>query len=143
MIIKQSTRFLVLLLALLVVANSPAQEPANGAASLVPDLNSLPNDWWTHFEGSREEVEPRVDTFLTRVGKQIAVLAPQNQLTAESVLDAVRDNLTAYLALLDDPELTIQALEPAAVNYSIDDLLELAAQARDARAGSAEVQLEV
>ncbi len=101
--IKQSTRFLVLLLTILVAANSPAQEAADSAASVGPDLNSLQNNWWAYFEGSRAQVEPRVDAFLGVVGTQIAGLAPQNQETAESMLDAVRDNFTAYLALLDDP----------------------------------------
>jgi len=141
--IKQSTRFLVLLLTILVAVNSPAQEAANGAASAGPDLNSLQNNWWAYFEGPRERVEPRVDAFLGVVGTQIAGLAPQNQETAESMLDAVRDNFTAYLALLDDLKLTQQQLEPAAVDYSIDELLALAALARDARADATEEQLEV
>ena len=141
--IKQSTRFLVLLLIILVAANSPAQEAADNAASGQPDLNSLQNSWWAYFEGSRVQVEPRVDAFLGVIGTQIAGLAPQNQDTAESVLDAVRDNFTAYLALLDDLKPTHQQLEPAAVDYSIDELLALAALARYARADAAEEQLEV
>ncbi len=141
--IAQSTRFLALLMSMLVAANSPAQEAADSAAPAQPDLNSLQNNWWTYFEGSQKQVEPRVDAFLGVVGTQIADLAPQNQETAESVLDAVRDNFTAYLALLDDLKLTQQQLEPAAVDYSIDELLALAALARNARADAAEEQLEV
>ncbi len=141
--ISPSIRFVALLMGMLVALNSPAQEATDGAALTPPDLNSLQNNWWAYFEGPREDVEPRVETFLGGVGRQIVGLTPQNQQTAESVLAAVRDNFTAYLALLDDPELTHQGLEPAAVNYSVDELLGLAALARDARAASAELQLEV
>ena len=141
--IKTSARILALLFCTLVAANSAAQEAADSAAPIPPDLNSLQNNWWVYFEGSREKVEPRVDAFLGVVGTQIADLAPQNQETAESVLDAVRDNFTAYLALSGDLKLTQQQLEPAAVDYSIDELLALAALARNARADSAEEQLEV
>ena len=141
--ISRSTRLTASLLCMLVAVNSPAQEAGGGAAPLQPDLNSLQNNWWTYFEGSQKQVELRVDTFLDVVGTQIASLAPQNQDTAESVLDAVRGNFTAYLALLDDPELTLQRVEPAAVDYSIDELLALAALARDALADAAEEQLEV
>ncbi len=141
--ISRSTRLTASLLCMLVAVNSPAQEAGGNAAPLQPDLNSLQNNWWTYFEGSQKQVELRVDTFLDVVGTQIASLAPQNQDTAESVLDAVRGNFTAYLALLDDPELTLQRVEPAAVDYSIDELLALAALARDALADAAEEQLEV
>jgi len=141
--ISRSTRLTTSLLCMLVAVNSPAQEAGGNAAPLQPDLNSLQNNWWTYFEGSQKQVELRVDTFLDVVGTQIASLAPQNQDTAESVLDAVRGNFTAYLALLDDPELTLQRVEPAAVDYSIDELLALAALARDALADAAEEQLEV
>jgi small-conductance mechanosensitive channel len=141
--ITQPSRILALLLCMLIAVNSAAQENADSSASVQPDLSSLQNNWWANFEGPREDVEPRVASFLDAVGKQIAGLTPQNQQTAESVLAAVRDNFNAYLALLDDPELTLQRLEPAAVDYSIDELLGLASQARDARAGSAEVRIEV
>ena len=139
----QPSRILALLLCMLVAVSSTAQETADSSATVQSDLNSLQNNWWTYFEGPRENVEPRVASFLDAVGKQIAGLTPQNQQTAESVLAAVRDNFHAYLALLDDPELTQQGLDPAAVDYSIDELLGLAAKARDARADSAEVQIEV
>ena len=141
--ITTSARILALLFCTLVATNSPAQEAADSAAPIQPDLNSLPNNWWTYFEGPREQVAPRVDAFLGVIGTQIADLTSQNQETAESVLDAVRDNFTAYLALLDDLKLTQQQLEPAAVDYSIDELLALAALARNARADAAEEQLEV
>jgi len=141
--ITQSTRFLAVLLSILVAANSPAQESEDRIEPSAPDLSSLQSDWWAFFEGSRAEVEPRVDTFLEDVGVQIAGLAPQNQEIAQSVLDSVRGNLTALLALSADTELTLQELPPAALSYSADDLLKLAATARDARSSAGEEQLEV
>jgi small-conductance mechanosensitive channel len=141
--IARSTRIVALLLTLLVAANSPAQNSDDGTAPTAPDLTSLKSDWWTYFEGSREEVEPRIDAFLTEVGSQIVDLAPQNQEIAASMLVVVRDNFTAYLALLDDTVLAPQELPAPAENYTLDDLLGLAAIARDAVAGAAQENLEV
>ena len=129
-----------MLLSVLYIASSPAQEPDNNSAATAPNLYSLPSDWWSYFAGSRAKIEPRVDSFLENAGVQIARLAPQNQEVAQTVLDAVRGNLTAMLSLLDDTELTLHKLAPAALGYSIDDLLGLAATARDARSGAAEEQ---
>ncbi|MDH3490791.1 MAG: mechanosensitive ion channel [Gammaproteobacteria bacterium] len=141
--IAHSTRLLLLLLSLLFAANSFAQETPDTAEPAVPDLRSLQTNWWAYFEGSRAEVEPRIEAYLKDTGVQIAKLAPQNQLIAQSILEAARDNLTAFLALLDDTELEQQELEPAAATYSIDALLKLAADARSARSAAAEEQLEV
>ena len=128
---------------LLVVAAAAAQEAEPSAEPAAPDFASLQTNWWAYFEGTRQDVEPRVQSFLETVGAQIPNLAAQNQQTAQAVLDAVRDNLNAYLALLDDTELTLQELPPPAVSYSIDDLLRLAGTARDAKAGATAEELEV
>jgi small-conductance mechanosensitive channel len=141
--IARLTHFLVLLLSILVTSNSLAQEAEDSAAPAPPDLRSLQNDSWAFFEGPRADVEPRVNTFLEDVGVQTAELAPQNQEIARSILGAVRDNLTALLALLDDVEPAPQELVAEAASYSIDDLLALAAIARDARSDASEEQLEV
>jgi small-conductance mechanosensitive channel len=141
--IARSTRFLVLLLSLLITLSSLAQEAEDSAPPAPPDLHSLQNDSWTYFEGPAAEIAPRVDTFLENSGVQIAELAPQNQETAQSVLDSVRDNFSALLSLLDDVDLTPQELPAEAASYSIGDLLELAATARDARANATAEQLEV
>ena len=141
--IALSTRIVALLLSTLVAVNSPAQESDESAAPITPDLTSLQSDWWTYFEGPRETIEPNIDTFLEDVGAQIASLAPQNQEIAESVMDAVRDNFTAYLALLDYAATAPQTLDEPAANYSLDDLLALAATARDAQSNAEEEQLEV
>jgi len=139
----RSTRLLTILLSLLLAVNSPAQEAGDSSEPAAPDLASLQTDWWTYFEGTREEVEPRIEAFLHNVNVQVADLQPQNQETAQSVVDAVHDNLTVVLGLMDVAELTLQELESAAISYSPDDLLILAAVARSARSGAAEEQLEV
>ena len=141
--IARSTRIVALLLSTLIAVTSPAQDSDNAAAPSTPDLTSLKSDWWTHFEGSRQEVEPRVDVFLAEVGSQIVDLAPQNQEIAASMLVVVRDNFAAYLALLDDSVLAPHTLTAPAENYTLDDLLRLAAIARDALAGAAQENLEV
>ena len=137
------TRIIALLLSTLVAVNSPAQETDDSTAPMTPDLTSLQSDWWTYFEGPPETIEPNIDTFLEDVGEQIANLAPQNQEIAESVLDAVGDNFAVYLALLDDTAVASQALDEPAANYSLEDLLHLAATARVAFSNAAEAQLEV
>jgi hypothetical protein len=141
--IARSTRIIALLLSTLIAVNSPAQDSYDATAPITPDLNSLQSNWWTYFEGPREEVEPRVDAFLTEVGAQIVKLAPQNQEIAASMLVVVRDNFTAYLALVDDSVLAPQELPEPAENYTIDDLLGLAATARNALASAAQEELEV
>jgi small-conductance mechanosensitive channel len=141
--IARSALFVALLLSTLVAVNSPAQESENAAAPISPDLKSLQSNWWTYFEGPREAIEPNIDAFLEDVGSQIPGLAPQNQEIAESVLAAVRDNFTAYLDLLDDTAVAPQVLAEPAESYALDELLELAATARDARSNATEAQLEV
>jgi small-conductance mechanosensitive channel len=134
---------LVLLLAALFAATSLAQQPEESEAPVVPDLTDLQSNWWDYFEGPRAEVGPRKDAFLQDIGAQISDLAPQNQAVAQSVLEAVRDNFTALLALSEDTEFIEQVIPPEAASYSIDDLLRIAAKVREARADAAEEQLEV
>jgi len=136
---------LSILLSLLLTASGFAQEQEADATTepAAPKLSALPNNWWGYFEGSKAEVEPRVNSFLNVLAAETADLAPQNQQIANSVLGAVRDNLNALLALLDDTEHKAQELPPAAISYSIDELLQLAATARDADSKAAEALLEV
>ena len=140
---SRSTRIVTLLLALIVSLGSLAQEAEDSATPIAPDFDALQTNWWSFFEGRRENVEPRVEEFLGTVETQIADLEVQNQEIARSVLTAARDNIAVYLALLDDTELAPQELPPPAVNYSIDDLLGLAATARVALSEAVEEQLEV
>ena len=140
---SQSIRLLAFLLALFMAASSPAQEPDDSTSPPAPDFNSLQTNWWSYFEGPREEAEPRAGEFLQTVESQIPDLEIQNQAIAQSVLAAVRDNITAYLTLLDDNEIPQQELPAPAASYSLDELLELAATARAANANAEEEQIEV
>ncbi len=138
----RSTRHLVTLLSLLLSASAIAQV-VEDSAEPAPDLEALQSDAWAYFEGPRAEIEPRKDTFLATVGIEIADLEPQNQGIAETLLDAVRDNFTALLPLLDDAELDAPELEPEAASYAVEDLLKIAAAAREARTAADIEQLEV
>ena len=120
--IVPATRFLILILGVLAALNSGAQEVEERNTPAVPEPASLAANWWTYFEGTREEVEPRVAAFLDTANVQIADLAPQNQEIAASVLGAVRNNLSAYLNLMDDTEPAVLELPPDAVSYSIEEL---------------------
>ena len=141
--IVPATRLLVLILGVLAALNSGAQEVEERTAPAVPEPASLDANWWTYFEGTREEVEPRVAAFLDTANTQIADLAPQNQEVAASVLGAVRNNLSAYLNLMGETEPAVAEPPPDSVSYSIESLLQLAATARDASAAAAGEQLEV
>jgi len=136
-------RLFAALLGLLLVAAAGAQDQQQAAPPAPPDFAELQTNWWSYFVGDRAEVEPRVQSFLESIKAQIPALDPQNQQTAQAIFEAVRDNLAVYLNLLNDSELTLQELPPPAVSYSLDDLLRLAANARDARAGADAEQLEV
>ena len=101
--ISCSTNWLAVLLSLFLGVNGAfAQEPEETDAPEVPELNSLVTGWWTYFEGTQDEVEPRIALFLEGMSSGIAALSPTNQVIGEAMLRAVRENLTAYLALLDD-----------------------------------------
>ena len=139
----RSKRLHALLLGLFLAFGVAAQEAEQTAEPAAPELADLQSDWWSYFGGPRETVEPRIESFLADVGEQIGQLAPQNQETAQSVLDAVRDNFTVLMTLLDAPEIVPQELPPAAVDYSLDTMLMLAATARQANADAAAEELEV
>ena len=132
------THGLALLLCTFLALDSAAQEDAQNAEPVAPDLSSLKARWWSYFDGDRAEVEPRVATFLEKIGPQIAELDPSNQVVAEADLKAVRDNFNAYLELLDDSKPEPRELPPAPEIYTIPELLELGAAAREARSDAAE-----
>jgi small-conductance mechanosensitive channel len=132
------THGLALLLCTFLALDSAAQEDAQNAEPVAPDLSSLKARWWSYFDGDRPEVEPRVATFLEKIGPQIAELDPSNQVVAEADLKAVRDNFNAYLELLDESKPEPRELPPAPEIYTIPELLELGAAAREARSDAAE-----
>ena len=141
--ILQRTRSTVLLISILLAFSIFAQEAEEVAPRETPNLIVLQTDWWFFFQGTREEVEPRVEPFFAGVESQLADLEPQNEEIAATILVAVRDYVAAYLALLDDPKLDPLELKPAAFEYGIDDLLRLSAEARKADATAREELLEV
>jgi small-conductance mechanosensitive channel len=137
------TGLLALFLGLLLATSGFAQEPDETPEPVAPVLRDLQSDWWTYFVGSQAEVEARTDTFLKDTTAEIAALAPQNQLIAQTILEAARDNFKALFALSEDDDLAPLDMQPEAANYSIGDLLGIAATARDARVAAEQEQTEV
>ncbi len=110
-----------------------AQDDEEAAEPALPDLNSLREDWWAYFEGSRETVLPRIEAFLSHLRDQIADLDSQNQEIATNILDSTRDNYDVYQSLIEPPELDDEWFPEPAAAYTIDQLLDTAAKARKAR----------
>ena len=125
------------------MAAARAQETERDDAPPGLELTKIEAGSWSYFEGSRDEVEARINDFLATAEQEVANLDAANLESGQSLLDAVRDNLSAYLALRSDDELELQALPQPQVSYSLDDLMRLAAVARDARDGAIAEQLEV
>jgi small-conductance mechanosensitive channel len=138
------SRLIALLLCALLAVGSAAQEAGDEPQSpSAPNLLSLQKNWWIYFDGPQSEVKLRVSEFLAIVESQTADLGPQNQLIAQSILDAVRDNLDVYVKLLDTRELKLLELVEPAASYTIEELFMLAANAREAESVAASEQLEV
>jgi potassium efflux system protein len=132
-----------LLCGLLVAASTSAQESDESTAPEFPEVASLEQDWWSYFEGSPEEIAARIETFLGQVNEGIADLGARNQERAPAIVDAVRDNFELYLSLLGEVEAQPVRLPEPQPTYSIDDLLEIAATAREARFDAAAAATEV
>ena len=110
---------------------------------MVPEVASLEQDWWSYFEGSPEEVAPRIETFLAQANEEIAALGAQNQELAPAIVGAVRDNFEVYLSLLGEIEAQPQKLPEPQATYTIDELLEVAEAAREARFDASAAATEV
>jgi len=136
-------RFAIFLLSTLLAGNSFAQEFDDTTAPDIPDLASLQTSEWSYFEGSRSEVEPKAEVFYAQVETEIAELTPQNEAVANTLLVAVRNNISAYLALLEGAEPAARQLDPAPIEYSIDGLMRLARSAREAESDAREELLSV
>ena len=137
------TLFVTLLLGLFAAASSPAQEAEEVTAPVVPDFAELQQNWWSYFEGTQAEIEPRIADFFDKLDEEIPLLGAQNQETAESVLEAVQDNLEVYLSLLGDTDLLAEILPEPAASYSINELPAIAAIARSAATAAAAERQEV
>ena len=89
--LAQGNFLLLALLSLLLAGNSFAQDAEENSAPDVPDLASLQASVWSFFEGTRAEIEPRAEAFLSKAETEIAKLTPQNEAVANTLLTAVRD----------------------------------------------------
>ena len=136
-------RVLALVLSVLAAVHVAAQETEQAEPPAPPVLDELASDWWSHFQGTREEIEPRVESFLESANAAIADLGPLRQETAATTLEAVRDNFDALLTLLDEPETADLELPPESFGYSIEDLLQVASTAREAETTVTEERAEV
>jgi small-conductance mechanosensitive channel len=141
--IARASRLTVFIVGLLAAINVAAQETPAEQSPAVPILDALETSAWAYFEGTRDEAEPRISAFLETANGQIADLEPQNQETAQSVLNALSDNFAALLNLMDDAEPASLELPPEAASYSIEQLLEFAAIAREAETTADQEQVEV
>jgi small-conductance mechanosensitive channel len=131
----RAARTIILALAagLLFAGVGAAQETEETtAAPEQPNLAALGPTWWNYFAGTQEELRPRIDAFLEKVNQEIADLDPQNQAIAPALVEALRDNLQVYLSLLDAVDFQREPLPEPAEVYSLDELLDAAATARDA-----------
>jgi len=142
-VVRRIPLLALLIVGLLAAVTVPAQEPAGNAADTPPDLASLGQNWWRYFEGTSEEVAPRIEIFLGAIEDGIAGLGPVNQQVAPTIIQAIRDNLEVYVSLLDGPGIEPRQMPEPATTYSIDELLEIAANARDARDAADAAQSEV
>ena len=143
---KTSSTFslVALLLALALPGGVVAQEAENNdAAPASLELSALEGGSWSYFEGPEEQVATRTNEFLEAAAADVAGLDAANVETGQSLLGALRDNLSAYVALQSDDELQLQPLPQPQISYSLDDLLRLAAVSRDARKGLERERLEV
>ena len=134
---------LAFLLGCVLLAGARAQETEGDAAPPNLELTRIEAGSWTYFEGAQDEVEARINDFLAAAELEVAGLDAANQESGQSLLAAVRDNLSAYVALSSDDELELQALPQPQIRYSLDDLVRLAAVARDAQKGAVAEQFEV
>jgi len=128
---------------LLAFAPSHGQDPETPEPPVQPDIRSLQSDWWAYFEADPATVATRTDEFLAGLEQQIPVLAASNQDLARSVLDSVRDNLEVYAELRGDSPVPAPVATEPQLSYTIAELLDIAAEAREARTLAAAEALEV
>ncbi|MGI9206304.1 MAG: mechanosensitive ion channel domain-containing protein [Woeseiaceae bacterium] len=143
MFISRSTLISTLLASALLLTSALAQDAADIEETVTPDLQALQSDWWTYFEGPREDVETRIAAIDEIVSAQVEDLEVQNQETARSLLATVRENFVAYLNVLDTTDVAMPGQPPEAASYLLEELLELADVAREARTNATEERLEV
>ncbi len=136
-------RSIALILGIFFAVSAFAQDGEKAASPKAPNLLSLETNWWAYFDQTGDGAAQRIDTYLTEVGGQVAKLKVSNQAVGQSIHAAIQDNITAYRALLNEPQLEPQELPEPALIYSIDELLEIAAESREASAEAERELVEV
>jgi hypothetical protein len=120
----QWIRRAVFLLCILAAGNAVSQDAEEPAPVQLPDLNSLHSTGWGYFDVPHAEAAARSEAFFAAIEEQLVDLSPQNEELANSLLRAVRDNISAYIALLEDPDISTKDLDTAHMSYGIDQLLQ-------------------
>lgn len=143
MIIPNKTRILALVAGALLACSSFAQDAEKATTPKAPDLMSLETNWWSFFEQPGDEAKQRIDDYLAEISAQSANLQAANQSVALSIQAAIKDNIVAFRAMQNEPELIPRTIAESQLEYSIDDLLEIAATSRQADAEAVQEQLEV
>ena len=136
-------RLLLVAFAAVAAVQSYAQDAAEESAVESLSLSSLESDWWTYFNRSGEDARSEIDDFFNRAASRVTDLKVVNRAVGQSILDAVRDNISVYLELLNEPELKAGELPEAAVSYTFDELLALASESRTANVEATEELLDV
>ncbi len=114
------------------------------AAADPPDLNSLQSGWWGYFEKIDDDQNPGdlAVTFLAEVERQLATLRAENQEVGQAIFKAIRENLDTYLELLNDTDEAARQLEAPEEKYTVEKLLQVAAESRDAVVAAEQYQAE-
>ena len=135
----------VLIVSAMLTMTAPgrAQEPTGVTEQAAPDLNSLQAGWWSYFDGEREQIEPRAQSFIQMLREQADAVDTPTQILALPMLDALQEDFSAYLNLLDNTDVAMPSVPAADVSYSLNDLLDLAAIERNAALSATAEQLEV
>ncbi len=109
-----------------------------------PDLNSLQSGWWGYFEKIDDDQNPGdlAVTFLAEVERQLATLRAENQEVGQAIFKAIRENLDTYLELLNDTDEAARQLEAPEEKYTVEKLLQVAAESRDAVVAAEQYQAE-
>lgn len=136
----KNLRLIILLMGVLIGTGSLAQEADKAAAPKPPDLLSLGTNWWAFFDQTGDGAAERIDAYLADVGTETNRLKASNLAVGQSIHRAIQDNVSAYRALLTEPELVPLELPEPSLVYSIDELLEIASASR---AASAEAEREL
>ncbi len=141
--IRHKLCLLAALLSCTLAFNGYAQDGDEATSPAIPDLSALESNWWSYFELPGEDASDRVEQFRANAIDRIDELPAPSQKTARSILVAIRDNVAAYAALQEETGLKSRDLPEPLINYSLDELFELAAEARSATATDDQEQLEV